>query len=52
MVKFVNFDPDVKESIQDTVHLYVLQVLNLGLLWHIFTDAIREGDGSGVLNLL
>ena len=48
VVKYVNFDPDVKESVQDTVNLYALQVLNLWLIL-IFTDAIKEGDGNRVL---
>ena len=35
--------------VNDTVHLYDLQVLNLGLLWHGFNDLIREGDGDRIL---
>lgn len=29
--------------------IYVYELLSLGLLWHGFHDAIREGDGKRVL---
>lgn len=46
VVRFVSFDPDIKERTQDKVRQYALQVLNLGLLWHGFNDSIKEGDGN------
>ena len=49
VVRFVCFEPDVNLKVNDTVHLYALQVLNLGLLWHGFNDSIREGDGDRIL---
>ena len=49
VVRFVCFDPDVNVRVNDTVHLYALQVLNLGLLWYGFIDSIREGDGDRIL---
>ena len=33
----------------DGVHLYAAELLSLGLLWHGFHDAIREGDGDRIL---
>lgn len=47
--QFVNFDPDEKVKRTDKVHLYATQTLTLGLIWHAFNDAIREGDGDRVL---
>ena len=49
IVRFVSFDPDIKETSQDKVHQYALQVLNLGLLWHAFNDSTKEGDGNRIL---
>lgn len=34
----------------DGVHLYAREVLSLGLIWHGFHDAIREGDGDRILS--
>ena len=38
------------EGIQtnDSVYLYATDVLSVGLIWHGFHDAIREGDGDRV----
>ena len=33
----------------DRVHLYATEVLTLGLIWHAFHDAIREGDGDRIM---
>ena len=33
----------------DTVYLYATKVITLGLLWHGFHDAIKEGDGERIL---
>ena len=33
----------------DTVYLYATEVITLGLLWHGFHDAIKEGDGDRIL---
>ena len=49
IVQYISFDPDIKEKIRDKVKLYALQVLNLGLLWHAFNDAVKEGDGNRIL---
>ena len=49
IIKFVQFDPNVKISIGDKMHLYSLQVLTLGLVWHGFNDAIKEGDGDRII---
>ena len=49
LVQFVAFDPDVKLKTNDLVHLYALQVLNLGLVWHGFNNSIKEGDGDRIL---
>ena len=34
---------------EDGVHQYALEVLTLGILWHGFHDATKEGDGHRVL---
>ena len=47
--KFCNFDLDVKRTSKDKVYLYGKKVLNLGILWCAFDDAIKEGDGDRVL---
>ena len=49
VIKFVYFDPNVKVSTQDKLHLYSLQVLTLGLVWHGFNDSIKEGDGDRII---
>ncbi len=36
-------------STPDGVHAYALEVISLGLLWHGFHDAIKEGDGDRVI---
>ena len=33
----------------DSVYQYALEVLTLGILWHGFHDATKEGDGHRVL---
>lgn len=33
----------------DGVHMYALEMLSLGLLWHGFHDATREADGERLL---
>ena len=50
VTRFLSFDPDIKDNGQDKVRRYALQVLNLGLLWHGFNDAIKEGDGNRIFN--
>ena len=50
VVKYVNFDPDVKESVQDTVHLHIcITSTQTKFIMAYFTDAIKEGDGNRVL---
>ena len=49
VVRFIVFEPDVNIRVNDKVHLYALQVLNLALLWHGFNDSIREGDGDRIM---
>ena len=49
VAQYVHFDPDSKVSTQDKVYLYGTEVLTLGLLWHIFVESIREGDGDRVI---
>ena len=49
VVQFTAFGPDVKVKVNDQVQLYAHQVLNLGLVWHGFSDAIKEGDGDRIL---
>lgn len=50
--KFVNL-PNVSQnalpSSDDTIHLYAIELLSLGLLWHGFHDAVREADGDRIL---
>ena len=48
--RFLSFDPDAREKSQDKVWCYALQVLHLGLLWHGFNNAIKEGDGNRIFN--
>ena len=48
--KFCNFDLDVKGTSKDKVYLYGKEVLNLGILWCTFDDAIKKGDGDCVLS--
>ena len=33
----------------DGVYVYATDLLSLGLVWHGFHDAIREGDGNRIL---
>lgn len=36
-------------SDSNKVTLYAMQVLSLGLIWHNFHDAIKEGDGNRII---
>lgn len=38
-----------QSSIPDGVHAYALELVSLGLLWHSFHDAVKEGDGNRVM---
>ena len=49
VTRFVNFDPNVEIATQDKMHLYSLQVLTLGLVWHGFNDSLKQGDGDRIL---
>ena len=49
LIQFIAFEPDVKIYESDKVRLYATQVLTLGLLWHGFNDALREGDGDRIM---
>ena len=42
-------DGDKEERCEDKVHVYAMELLSLGLLWHGFHDSIREGDGNRIL---
>lgn len=41
--------PTSCNSTKDEVQMYAIELLTLGLLWHGFHDAIREGDGERIL---
>ena len=36
---------------EDLIHLYACELLTLGLIWHNYYDAIKEGDGERVLRI-
>ncbi len=38
-----------QKTVDDSVHLYAVELLTLGLLWHGFHDAIKEGDGERIM---
>ncbi len=42
-------DTATVEPCTDGVHLYAIELLSLGLLWHGFHDACKEGDGERIL---
>jgi len=42
-------EESVDSSNADKVTLYAMQVLTLGLLWHNFHDATKEGDGNRII---
>ena len=42
-----NKPPSVK--CLDKINMYATEVLTLGLLWHSFHDAIKEGDGDRII---
>lgn len=46
---FVELGSGKLRSRSDRVRLYATELLTLGLLWHSFHDAIREGDGDRVI---
>lgn len=37
------------ETCDDKVYVYATELLSLGLLWHAFHDAVKEGDGDRIL---
>ena len=41
--------PTTAKGHVDGVHAYAMDLLNLGLLYHGFRDAVREGDGDRVV---
>ena len=49
IIRIMNFDPDVKISTGDKLFECSIRVLTLGLVWHCFNDAIKEGDGHRIL---
>ena len=36
-------------SNDDLVHVYACEIVSLGLLWHSYHDAVKEGDGERML---
>jgi len=42
-------EESVDSSNADKVTLYAMKVLTLGLLWHNFHDATKEGDGNRII---
>lgn len=42
---------DSARQCDDSVHSYACEVLNLGLLYMEFCDAVKEGDGGRVLRV-
>ena len=48
-VRLPKIDDEDTEKCDDGVYLYAIELLSLGLLWHGFHDAIREGDGERIL---
>ena len=46
---FVELSPSGFPAHPDGVYAYGLEVFNLGLLYHGFHDAIRDGDGDRVI---
>ena len=41
--------PTTPEPVEDGIHMYAVELFSLGMLWHAFHDAIKEGDGKRVL---
>ena len=48
-IRLPRIDDQDNEKCDDGVYLYAIELLSLGLLWHGFHDAIREGDGERIL---
>lgn len=44
-----DFSKQSQEESPDLVNVYAMEVISLGLLWHGYHDAIREGDGDRIL---
>ena len=38
-----------ENTMQDTVHMYAVDVITMGLFWYAYRDAIREGDGDRII---
>lgn len=53
LVNFARFptfnDSPSPNTVVDGVNLYATELLSLGLIWHGFHDAVREGDGERIL---
>ena len=49
VTQYVRLQRDNKEEYVDKVLVYSTEVLSLGLIWHGFHDATREGDGDRLL---
>jgi hypothetical protein len=41
--------PTATNAIEDGIYMYALEVFSLGMVWHAFHDAIREGDGKQIM---
>ena len=37
------------EMCDDIVYVYATEVITLGIIWHGYHDAVREGDGDRIL---
>lgn len=48
---FVNLQPCLKKAskVDDGVQAYAKELLTLGLIWHRFHDACKEGDGDRIV---
>ena len=49
---FVNLQPSLEKAtkLDDGVQAYAKEILTLGLLWHGFHDACKEGDGDRIVH--
>lgn len=48
-VRLPNLSDQATADCTDGVYSYAVEVLSMGLLWHGFHDAIKEGDGERIL---
>ena len=48
ITRFVCLQRNSEDECEDKVHMYAIETLSLGLIWHGYHDAVGEGAGDRI----